>query len=187
VTVDSDGSLWFDVAAPGFAGTASIGRITPAGVVTVFPLLSASFTPGTLVVGSNGDLWFSEESTEFGPYGPLSTQLGRITPAGVVTEFAVSIGGTPTLGPDGNIWFPEDDIGEIDRITPAGAVTEFALPRVTGAREIGPLVAGTLTVGPDGNLWFGAQAFIGLQGWVGRITPSGAVTVFPLSTASVVS
>jgi streptogramin lyase len=180
VTVGPDGNLWFDVDAPGLAGTASIGRITPAGVVTVFPLLSASFTPGTLVVGSDGNLWFSEQSTDYGPYGPLATQLGRITPTGVVTDFAVPIGGTPTVGPDGNLWFPED-AGEIGRITPAGAVTNFTLPRVTGAREIGPLVAGTLTVGPDGNLGFGARAFVGVQGWVGRITPTGAVTLFPLA------
>ncbi len=88
--------------------------------------------------------------------------------------------GDLTVGPDGNLWFPEfsgfpfggaDGIG---RITPSGAVTEFPLP-TTGLQAV------NLTVGPDGNLWF---PVVDYGGRIGRITPSGAVTEFPLPTTS---
>src|SRR5437868_9389475 len=53
----------------------------------------------------------------------------------------------------------------------AGTVTEFPIP-----------TRGTpfdLTAGPDGNLWFTDGA-----GEIGRITPSGAITEFPVSSGS---
>ena len=78
-------------------------------------------------------------------------KIGRITPAGVITEFAIP---TPNsgpralaAGPDGNIWFSEFHASKIGRITPAGVVTEFALPRP----DSGP---GDITAGADGNMWF---------------------------------
>src|SRR5215468_9554970 len=53
-----------------------------------------------------------------------------------------------TAGPDGNVWFTEQNA--IGRITTAGAITEFA---VSGASNI--------VVGPDGNLWFTQPSAIG--------------------------
>ena len=60
-------------------------------------------------------------------------RIGRITPAGVVTEFSAGItaGSGPygiAAGPDGNLWFTEFDGDRIGRITPAGVVTEFGAP-----------------------------------------------------------
>jgi virginiamycin B lyase len=39
-------------------------------------------------------------------------QIGRITPAGVITEFSEGLTDSPsgiTAGPDGNLWFTEAD------------------------------------------------------------------------------
>lgn len=33
-----------------------------------------------------------------------------------------------TAGPDGNVWFIENNVSKIGRITPEGQVTEVALP-----------------------------------------------------------
>ena len=49
-------------------------------------------------------------------------------------------------GPDGNVWFPEQDGGRIGRITPLGVVTEFSSGIASGAAP------GRITLGPDGNL-----------------------------------
>jgi virginiamycin B lyase len=118
----------------------------------------------------------------------------RITPAGVITNFLLPAGdGSPgglTVGPDGNLWFPENgdpgQTGRIGRITPTGVITDFALP-TAGIRS------GALTVGPDGNLWF-PENFPTLlippgyplagPGRIGRITPSGTITEFPFPASA---
>src|SRR4051794_36579488 len=68
-------------------------------VVTEFPLATAGSLPGDIVRGGDGNFWF----TEFG-----SDHIGRITPAGATTEFALVAGSGPTgiaAGPDGSIYF----------------------------------------------------------------------------------
>src|SRR5262249_57305020 len=105
----------------------------------------------------------------------LANKTGRITPAGVVTEFSAGItpGTQPlfiTAGPDGNVWFTQQPNstavpGAIGRITPAGVVTEFSAGLSQGGQLHG------ITTGPDGNLWFTEINF----GGIGRVTPAGAL------------
>ena len=80
--------------------------------------------PSRITAGPDGNLWFTEIAGD---------QIGRITPAGTVTEFTPSP--RPTAGPlrsrpgpDGNLWFTEANGNQIGRITPAGTVTEFRRP-----------------------------------------------------------
>ncbi|MCU1413444.1 MAG: putative antibiotic hydrolase [Microbacteriaceae bacterium] len=112
----------------------------PTPVVTAWPTTAGS-DPEHITVGPDGNLWFTEEGTN---------SIGRITTAGVVTEFPVP---TPaanlqgiTSGPDGNLWFTEGDTNKIGQITPAGVITEFSL--AAGAGPSGIIAAA------DGNLWF---------------------------------
>jgi streptogramin lyase len=186
LTVGPDGNLWFpegDFSKYG-AKIGKIGRITPAGAVTEFPI-PAGVSPSDLTVGPDGNLWFSENFPEYSPeFVPPAGKIARITPAGAVTEFSVSASdGTGlsnlTIGPDGNLWFSESASGgtagpaAVGRITPAGAVTAFPLP----STEDG--IAGALTAGPDGNLWFPELHESNAPQKIGRITPAGAVTEFP--------
>ncbi|HKD17605.1 MAG TPA: hypothetical protein VKG23_07020 [Thermoanaerobaculia bacterium] len=83
-----------------------------------------------------------------------------------ITEFSVP---SPTadlrgitLGPDGALWFNEAAANKIGRITLQGDVTEFPTPDATFG----------IATGPDGNLWF--TTYDG----IGRMTTSGAVTIF---------
>ena len=96
-----------------------------------------------------------------------------------------------TTGPDGNVWFDAnydpsftDNQVVIGKVTPSGAVTEFPpipLPSTEGA------LADTIVSGPDGDLWFGYtvgnQKIKGFesQNFIGQVTTSGAVTLFPVS------
>jgi virginiamycin B lyase len=166
--VGPDGDLWF-------TDEAGIGRITPAGTITAFPLPSGDGSPGDLTVGPDGNLWFPEyPASSSGPGA-----IGRITPAGAITDFPLPAGnGTAsslTLGPDGNLWFSEQLGGfwfptsAIGRITPGGALTEFPLPAGAGPFD--------LTIGPDGNFWF-LESHTGTTPSysIGRITPAGALT-----------
>lgn len=140
-------------------------------------LLSFNFFPAgsnsaDITLGPDGNLWFTESST-----------IGRITPDGTVTHYAVptvprfGFGGI-TAGPDGNVWFTESR-GELNqpsligRITPDGTVTEFSNLRVNS-------FTGGITAGADGNLWFTTLNHTGGPfEEVERITPDGVVTEFP--------
>ena len=51
-----------------------------------------------------------------------------------------------TLGPDGNLWFTEQNASKVARVTPNGQITEFVTPTFSFPLDI--------TAGPDGNVWF---------------------------------
>ena len=82
----------------------TIGRITPAGVITHFSAgLTSNALPQGITAGPDGNLWFTEKSKE---------GIGRITPAGVITEFTAGLTADSgpngiAAGPDGNLWFTE--------------------------------------------------------------------------------
>src|SRR5262249_14711943 len=78
-------------------------------------------------------------------------------------------------GPDGNLWFTENDSvsNRIGRITTSGQVTEFPIP-TSGANPFG------ITVGPDNSLWFTAE----FGNKIGRITPTGQITEFAINSTT---
>ncbi len=158
ITSGPDGNLWFTE----FSGN-RIGGITPAGVITRFPLPNPTSAPYEITIGPDGNMWF----TEF-----TGNRIGRITPGGTITEFPLpnpnSVPLGITSGSDGNLWFTEDNGNRIGRISPAGTITEFELPNpFSWPRGI--------VAGPGGNMWFAEFA-----GRIGRISPAGAITEFPL-------
>jgi virginiamycin B lyase len=103
----------------------------------------------SLCAGSDGHLWFSEV---------YRNRIGRITIAGVITEFDIPTPIPPfgygpggiTAGPDGNLWFAEYSASRIAFITPEGQFLEFEIP----TPEVYPL---SPAVGPDGAIWFTAD------------------------------
>jgi hypothetical protein len=71
--------------------------------ITEFPVPTASSYPGSITAGPDGNLWFTEY---------WGNRIGRITPAGVITEFSTGLFAHAqppdiTAGPDGNLWFTE--------------------------------------------------------------------------------
>jgi streptogramin lyase len=176
ITTGPDGNLWFTEQQ---FSTNKIGRITPAGIATDFQLPAApsgvSTGPIGITAGPDGNLWFTSTRVNTGLLdGHLvnATVVGRITTAGVVTEFAAPgmQAAEITAGPDGNLWYLADgDTGVIGRVTLAGVITAFDVP--TGR----PGLTG-ITSGPDGNIWFTESRV----GKIGRITPNGAITEFAL-------
>jgi streptogramin lyase len=164
ITAGPDGNLWF----VGY-GIDEVGRITPNGDVTEFPIPTANAAAQMITSGPDGNLWF----TEFGTSSDQSSgKIGRITTAGEVTEFPVY--GNPwgiVVGPDDNLWYTTYYGGRIGRITTAGVVTTFPVTTTTTL---------AITNGADGNLWFTEP----IASRVGRITPEGVVTEFSAGITS---
>lgn len=173
IAAGSDGNVWF-------TANAAIGRITPAGAVTLFPY--GGSRPTGLGLGADGNLYLTENAG----------RILKITPQGVITDFSTSLAGSAptaiTQGPDGNLWYTAIGCSSCDpsmpdtigRISPAGAVTDFPIPTHSA-------VPSAIVTGPDGNLWFteaGCDAcsprFPGSK--IGKITPGGVITEYSTPT-----
>jgi streptogramin lyase len=164
IALGPDGNLWFTEQ----GGSGTIGKVTPGGAVTSFPIPTAASEPTEIVAGADGALWFTERAAD---------KIGRITTDGQVTEYSGMVGSQPSgiaLGADGNVWFTEES-GRIGRITTAGAITDWVAPASAEPHGI--------TLGSDGNLWFGDQ---GLHA-IGRITSGPAVDAAAVTDAATTS
>jgi len=178
ITAGPEGALWFTDFGTSAKPERSIGRITPAGVVTTFAS-PAIGSPGGITAGPDGALWFTNQNGN-------KFSIGRMTTSGTVTTYtdrSLAGPGSITAGPDGALWFTNDgtfdngrptaDTGSIGRITTSGTVTEYPLPN--GIKAI------YIVVGQDGALWFTD----GNSGTLGRITTAGLIDDFltPTSTS----
>lgn len=155
------GGTWFTDPATG-----SVGVIDTNDQVTMFALPEPDAAPGTIAAGPDGAMWFAE---------PGIHALGRITSAGVATDFAMTTGSNPAgvaAGPDGNIWYTLRATNKIGWGTTAG-FSELTLATGSGPSSI--------TAGPDGGMWFTAQG----SSQIGRVdVATKQVTTFPLATGS---
>jgi streptogramin lyase len=151
------------------AGVALVTATSAAAPRASYPVMRGGGAPQGIVTGADGNLWFVEH---------LGNRIGRMTPTGAVTEFALGAGlygpSGISAGPDGNVWFTE--AGRIGRISPAGVVTRFSAGLGSKSAPIG------IAAGSDGNLWFTDRG----ANRVGRITPAGVITEFSAGiTASI--
>lgn len=186
ITPGVDGNLWFTM---DFAN--GIGRITPNGLVTLFPIPSLGATGITaasdcvmcaysITAGPLDSMWFTI---------PTANLIGRITVAGVVTTFPVTMTSpassgatTPTLGAlttgaDGLIYITQNADSMISGMTVDGVITRIPLP--SGAQPT------SITPGPSDTLWFSESGANSL----GRLVVPGAkvaaaTTQFRIPTAS---
>jgi streptogramin lyase len=176
ITAGSDGNMWFTEAAAG-----DIGRITPAGSVTLYPSTSNNVPtgPDSIALGNDGAVWFAED-------GQLGDSIGKITASGAVTQYSLPEGkGVQhvAVGPDGNIWFSTSTANPttgafiaayFGEITPQGVVTEYEIPDQSVPEDF--------ATGPDGNIWFIDNT--GYPGQIAKYVPSsGAITAYPVPTS----
>lgn len=182
ITTGSDGALWFTT-----NRHALIGRMTTAGVTTLYPLpymWDGEWGNGGITSGSDGALWFIANS---------GLAIGRITTSGSVSTFPLparsGLADAITSGPDGALWFTVyNNAGPnaIGQLTTSGTMTLFTDPSLgTGDwsssdhRELTDI-----TSGPDGALWFTSEYASNIVGpgaaSIGRITTSGVVSEFPI-------
>jgi virginiamycin B lyase len=138
--------------------------MTPDGVLTEFSIPARAWG---IIAGRDGHIWFTTDSG----------RLGRATLDGEITDAPVEVWGAEDLaeGLEGNFWLPDwTEIGDdpLVRITRAGTRARFPLPG--GFRFPGDLGPSAVAVAADGNIWF----VMARTHQVGRMTPSGSITVF---------
>jgi len=138
-----------------------------------FAIPTGGSGPEGLELGLDGNVWF----TEF-----AGNKIGRITPAGLVTEFQLPVnnqgqssGPVAILrAPDGALWFTMSNASQIGRITTTGNLHFFPTPTANSGPE-------GIAVGSDGNIWFTEAA----ANQIGRLAPSnGSITEFPVPTTN---
>ena len=106
-----DGNIWFSVAGP-----AAIGRITPAGSITIFPTPTLNSLPFGLAVGPDKQIWFVERNGD--AIGVIPTTA---TSGADIIEYPVGFENTGleyiTAGPDSRMWFNEFNRSSLGAIT----------------------------------------------------------------------
>ena len=120
-----DGNVWFTE-----LKAHQIARITPAGVITEFPMppleqpvgaekpSPTAGAPFGIAAGADKSLWVTITREPF---------IYRVSPSGAFTAIPTPDGTVAsfiTAGPDGNLWFTEPN-GKIAKLTPRGTITEF--------------------------------------------------------------
>jgi virginiamycin B lyase len=165
-----EGNIWFTYGGGHEEG--AIGRVEPkTDGSTVITLFSSGLEAGSEpyeIVAADGYLWFSD--TKEG-----QAAIGRVSPDGQIEEFTAGLAPDSAiwqlaLGPEGDVWFADNGAGKVGRVSPSGVITEFtddSLRPNWGLRYI--------AAGPDGNMWF---TYSGGQAGIGKVTPSGQITMF---------
>jgi streptogramin lyase len=154
IAAGPDGNLWF-------AATSLVGKITPSGAVTTFPLTSSAFA---LASGPDGNLWFTQ---------PSAGAISRMTPAGEITQFSgMGMVGGLAAGADGNLWFTRGwptspSSSAIGRMTTSGAATLFDTIQGYYVRAI--------AAGPGADLWYADPS----HPFLWQIDMSGVQKEFP--------
>jgi len=169
IVTGPDGNIWF-------TETGSIGRITPDGVVTQFPLpIPADAFPTGLTRGPDKSLLVY-----------VNNKILRVSMTGTVTRVPLPASydlpiGSVLTAPDGSIWFavPNNYVTPaysthdpmIGRISPQGILTTYDTSRSLVGNEIGIIAAL-----PDGSLWIYTESALG------RISPDGKITAYDASS-----
>src|SRR5947209_13020404 len=137
------------------AVVASLGVAASQAHATAITEFSTGLNPGAgpfdTIAGPDGNVWFTDSGT--------TPAIGRVTPAGAITEFGhadgLNTGSAPdhlTAGADGNVWFTDRGglTPALGRVTPAGVITEFGHANGLNTGSLPTRIA----TGPGGNLWF---------------------------------
>jgi virginiamycin B lyase len=165
LTVGPDGNIWF-------ASRRNVGRMTPEGMITSFPLPPVELgSLATIVSGPDGNLWY-------GDY--MGQRIGRMTTDGILTEFQTSnYPWAMAAGGGGNLWFVDPPGNVVGRVTPEGNITVLPL---AGDATLPVFI----TAGPDGNVWVTVHARQNRPpvGKIVRVSATGAITEFLLPEGS---
>jgi streptogramin lyase len=146
----SDGTTTFT------AAVSNTIRPAPASSPQMTEYTIAANSPGGIVTGGDGNLWFTEAGSPPASGSGQAISSIKSDGTGYTPHLLGSYGFTQpvgdALGPDGNVWFGDYCSNLVGKITPAGTIAApYSSQTYAGA------VA--LTAGLDGNIWFTENGF----------------------------
>jgi virginiamycin B lyase len=196
IILGPDHNLWF-------AETGAIGRVSPAGVITSFPLAHhRSDHPTSLTIGPDSAIWFL-----------LPNTIGRITLSGTISAATIStlsgghIGDESKVadlivGPDKRLWYVTEDtnnfhylmsLGFSPRTHPTSGAQTINLQKTLNSDFVNTDKASDpqgVVDGHDSTVWFieyeDNPAFP-LNIVIGKIAANNRVSLFPISLAALLS
>jgi streptogramin lyase len=170
MTLGPDGNIWFSLGLP-----AAVGRITPAGAITIFPTPTANSLPFGIAAGPDNQIWFVERNGD--AIGAIPTTA---TSGADIVEYPIGVSNAGVLfitaGPDSRMWFSESNLSALGAITTnVGAVPPPPVEPVTPpASEPPPGSPGVL----------GSASSPGTPSVIGS-TPAVSTPLFPALPAPV--
>src|SRR5256885_13000051 len=120
----------------------SVAQAAPIGTLKQFRIPTANGNPKEITQGSDGNFWFTESHVN--PPQQQNHHVGRITPAGAITEFLVCQFCFPNdiaQGPGGILYFTKSGPG-LGRITTSGTGLPDVVPPNTAANGNGVVAFG---------------------------------------------
>jgi len=162
ITAGGDKRLWFGVSGGHMAATDQSGGLT------LYPLPNANDSEYGIALGPDGNIWYAQGS------GYSSATIGKITPDGTATDFALGFLASGIAPGNDKIWLGAESIAQIASVTTSG----------TGLTTYGSGISGlpiSIITGPDGNEYFSEYVSTTGQAAVAKLVPaSGAVTEYAL-------
>lgn len=174
IAATGDGGAWFTETIP-----SSVGHISGTGVITEYTLPAPYKVYDKIATDSDGNAWVTV-SPGFPPSPLYVDSVVRITTGGTETVYPIGgYSGDPansgvvsgvTLGPDGNMWYSENDSfgGSVGYIDGAGTVHSFRM----GTAFLSPIPT-AISSGPDGTLWVGVTGKNGAPSTIQRVSTNG--------------
>jgi virginiamycin B lyase len=148
----------------------SVGKIEPDGKIDLYFKDETSIKSG--LVFTHGHLWVVLP-------GILNSVLDEVSVDGKLLKQVVLPGnycGAESIGAsaDGTLWVGYSaNCPAIVRVTENGKSTVFPIVAADGVWRV--------VKGPDGNMWFAAADNPTTNDYIGKITPNGQITKYPLS------
>jgi virginiamycin B lyase len=209
ITLASDGNMWFTEGTDLTGAPAKVGRVTPAGAVTEFPVECNSCILTDIAQGPGNILYFTSNNPEL---GRINTATGAVVtptipmPSSSALAGRLAIHGNDVWITDFNsnvVWryqvatgqftsFPDPGALPTDVAVDAAGVVWIAEPDGHSVGRLDPATGSTIThvatpssprgiaVATDGQVWYTSR----FDNTVGRVTPgSNAVTEFAVPGA----
>ena len=170
ITAGSEGNLYF-LALSG----QGLGEITPTGETTDYPVEGGEPELVGITTDADGNVWFTQDGV---------AEVWRMAPGGAAEALGTGTEWTTpdydtqgiAVGHEGDIWFTEFSAHAIGRLDPTnGKATKFTSGIPSGAEPT------AIAVGPEGDFWF---TLGGSEYEIGRITPSGSVSLYKTGSSS---
>jgi streptogramin lyase len=209
LTFDAQANLWFNAFGPYLGKRASSGKISLYKLAIDRNHCGREYAQD-FTLGPDHDVWFTDSCGEtvgtvkldgkifqkdpFTGYTPtagittMSRHLWVVIATGYLAELntnwkvvnAISLYGSGcgpggvTLGYAKTLWITNSgNCPGITRVTPDGNVANFPVQAKDGVWAIAK--------GADGNMWFTAADAPKINAWIGKITPDGQITKYPIT------